>query len=331
VKFSYLIFSVTAIFLVKPVLSADWESFKAKFMRNNEYIVDPYNNYRVTSEAQGYGMLIAVLNNDKGTFEKMLNWTINNLQREDKLFSWHWNGGKVIDKNNALDGDLFIAYSLLIAYKSWKDEKYNSLFNQILPAIKQHILPILWEKNESILLIPAKYGYIHENEGTITLMPSYYIPFIFNEFYNYTADEVWKKLYNYTLNRIYSIRDIPFSIGYSLFSKNIYKATNYVDIDTYRIILYAYLDENIYIIRGSGTFQKVIEFYKKEGYIPIKFLFDGTPQTKENSPYCVYRWFYFIYNDKKLLEIYEKNKEVDKNNYYCEALELIEKGLKRGK
>ena len=295
-----------------------WEEFKTKFLKPSGNIIDPYNNYRTTSESQGYGLFLAVLNNDKKTFDKILRWTENHLKREDSLFSWHWNGGKIIDKNNALDGDFFIAYSLLLAFEKWKSNKYLYKAKTIISSTKELVLKIC-SKEENFILIPAKYGFIHELDATITTFPSYYIPFIFKKFRYYDDVALWESLYNYSY-KIYKIEDISFNLKFSLFEKK-WQKINFVNLDTYRLIPYTYLDNPKNLKYLKNTFKSVNRFFQKNGYIPMKFFYSKSIQINEESPYCVYRWFYFLFSDEKYLKRYKYLKNIDKNNYFCEFFE----------
>jgi Endoglucanase Y len=113
-----------------------WQEYKNKYFKNDSFIIDPYNNNRVTSESQGYGMVLAVIYDDKDTFYKLWIWTKLNMLREDYLFSWQYNNA-VVDKNNATDGDLLIAYALRLAYLKWKNEEYLEDYNKIKNSVKR--------------------------------------------------------------------------------------------------------------------------------------------------------------------------------------------------
>ncbi|WP_297890030.1 hypothetical protein, partial [Sulfurihydrogenibium sp.] len=53
------------------------------------------------------------------------------------------------------------------------------------------------------------------------------------------------------------------------------------------------------------------------------FNFGSSEQEARESPFCVYRFFYLLYNDEKYFERYKVLKENDKNNYLCDTLELL--------
>ena len=99
-----------------------WDQFKAVGMEGAR-VVD-YSDARAvtTSEGQSYAMFFALVDNDRETFEEMLKWTENNLSAGDitkNFAAWLWgkDGSQwtILDTNNAVDSDMWIAYCLLEA------------------------------------------------------------------------------------------------------------------------------------------------------------------------------------------------------------------------
>ena len=295
-------------------LFANFNDFHKKFIINDSYTIDPYNNKRVTSEAQGYTLYLCVIYNKPGLFKSIWSWTKKNMQRKDYLFSWKYNYNKIRDKNNAADGDFFIAYSLLLAYKKWGNKVYFDEFQKIFKSVTKLFLPVLWNNSLDILLFPAKYGFLKNN--ILTIFPSYYIPFIFKQFSLYK--NIYKSVYKYTYT-LFNTTNLTTNINYDLINKNFYSGP-YMSLDVYRIIWYSYLD-NYDVSKFQNTFKMANEFFKKKGFLPLNLYINGKYEKK--SPYCVYKWFYLVYNNKKYLQKYMELKKVDKKNYFCEALDLM--------
>ena len=300
--------------MISFLFAENFNSFHKKFIINNSYTIDPYNNNRVTSEAQGYTLYLCVKYNKKKLFDSVWQWTKKHLQRKDMLFSWVYNDNKVLDKNNAADGDLFIAYSLLLAYEKWGNKEYLEEFNKIFKSVTNMFLAVFWQGELDILLFPGEYGFLNGN--MLTIFPSYYIPFIFKKFSLYNS--LYKKAYEYTYS-IFSTADLTTNIYYDLIKKEFIKGS-YFDLDVYRIIWYSYLD-NKNVGKFKDAFAKSDEFFNKNGFIPLKLYLNGKYEGR--SPYCVYRWFYLVYKNDKYLSMYNALKKVDKKNYFCEALELM--------
>ena len=294
-----------------------WQTYKNKYVPSGSYVIDPYNGNRVTSESQGYGMILSVLYNDKATFDNIWQWTKENLQRKDNLFYWFWNG-EVKDKNNATDGDFLIAYALMKAYEKWKDKTYKLEGEKILNSLK-NLVVIVKDNNlkDSYLILPATYGFSNEKYDLI-IFPSYYITFILRDL-SY-QDNFWKWTYNYTKNTLFKMK-LSTNLKFNLIEKNLIPV-NPVNLDVYRVIPYTLLaKENLDDLKKS--FSEIDSFFKAKGYIPFNYKLEASNQESTESPFCVYRFFYLLYGDEKYLERYKVLKNNDKNNYFCDTFELF--------
>ncbi len=78
------------------------------------------------SEGQAYAMLVAVALEDAATFDAVWTWTQDNLQRDDGLLSWRWDGGRVVDPSSASDADLDAARALVLAGERFEEPEYTS-------------------------------------------------------------------------------------------------------------------------------------------------------------------------------------------------------------
>ena len=139
-------------------------------------------DYITVSEAQGYGMLLAVYNNDQSTFDALNRYYLSRLNSKG-LMKWRTqvspaDSSEIIEspENNtcATDGDMDIVYSLLLAYERWGDLDYkshamnglNSLYNHCMN--KEHYVPLLGDwvssngpKNWSIITRPSDFLLLH--------------------------------------------------------------------------------------------------------------------------------------------------------------------------
>ena len=84
-------------------------------------MVDTGNGGITHSEGQGWAMLFALQAGDRTRFERIADWTRENLRRtSDGLHAWRGKGSDGSeDLNNATDGDLFIATALILAGEQW--------------------------------------------------------------------------------------------------------------------------------------------------------------------------------------------------------------------
>ncbi|MBI9093032.1 MAG: hypothetical protein JEZ12_27780 [Desulfobacterium sp.] len=172
-----------------------WAYYKDHFISKDGRVIDLYQNRISHSEGQGYGLLLALENNDKATFQTINNWTQRNLKvRQDALFAWSW--GKritgdwgVIDYNNATDGDLLMAWALMEAGEKWHRPDYTASALEIIKTVKQ----LLVVQREKHLLLPSYFGFDHGDE--ITLNPSYFVYPALARFARSDDAVFWKRLY----------------------------------------------------------------------------------------------------------------------------------------
>lgn len=90
--------------------------WKANFVKDGKVIAPEQSNGVTTSEAMGYGMLIAAAMGDKDTFGKFWSYVQTQLGAGgSKLMTWSNQGGS----GSATDADTDIAYALAMADAQW--------------------------------------------------------------------------------------------------------------------------------------------------------------------------------------------------------------------
>ena len=161
-----------------------WNDFKAVGIENGRVI--DYSDTRsvTTSEGQSYAMFFALVDNDRETFDDLLAWTENNLSNGDitKHFAaWLWgnNGSQwtILDTNNAVDSDMWIAYCLLEAGRLWNRSDYTAKAHAMLELLKTQVRDI---DNLGKVLLPGHVGF--EHDGQVKLNPSFYPLFLLKRF-----------------------------------------------------------------------------------------------------------------------------------------------------
>jgi endoglucanase len=105
--------------------------------------------YYTVSEGQGYGMLITVMLGDQTTFNKLYAYVKAHPSITGSgLMGWAQNANcaNIVGADSATDGDLDIAYALLIASKKWGTQQvgtpvanynYRTEAKRVIDAIKQ--------------------------------------------------------------------------------------------------------------------------------------------------------------------------------------------------
>jgi len=185
-------------------LRKSYDTYLEKFMTKDGRIMDPDRKNITTSEGQSYMLMRSVAMGNKKTFDIVYKWTKDNLQRKDNLFAWLWGENKdgeykSLDSNSASDADTDIAFSLLVAYQKWKDDKY---LKEALPIINS-----IWDNEtkrigEYLVLMP---GVIQATSSKIEVNPSYFSPYAYRFFQKYDDKHDWNCLIDssyYYLNQV---------------------------------------------------------------------------------------------------------------------------------
>jgi len=155
-----------------------WAEYLTLYVHPDGYVLDPDRDAgSVTSEGQGYAMLRAVWERDEPTFRRLAAWTRAHLQRSDGLHSWLWtprDGGRIVDENTATDGDMEIAWALLMAADVFGDPADRAHGARIVRAVRTASgLPVR-DKDGTTLWFPAA-GNWAVDERIANL--SYFVPY----------------------------------------------------------------------------------------------------------------------------------------------------------
>jgi endoglucanase len=151
-----------------------WRLYKQRFLDRSGRIVDTGNGGISHSEGQGYGMVLAVLSEDREAFAAMLRWVDATLGGQyGGLYAWRYDprsANPVSDPNNASDGDILIAWALALAGERWKIADYSRRSAELRAAVRRENVV---ERFGRQLLLPGKTGFVNGNE--VTVNPSYYV------------------------------------------------------------------------------------------------------------------------------------------------------------
>jgi endoglucanase len=188
---------LTRTFSSYTLLSSSWEKYKTLFLNKDGRIIDYQNNSVTTSEGQSYAMLRAVWIDDQDTFDKVWNWTKNDLHRpKDNLLGWQWgkrsdgkygfiqNGGD----NTASDADSDIAFSLILASKRWNNSKYLDDAKKMLSDVWQNETDTI---NGKRYLVAGNWA---KQKDQIVINPSYFSPYEWRVFATVDKKDDWNSL-----------------------------------------------------------------------------------------------------------------------------------------
>lgn len=272
-----------------------WQEYKARFISEDGRVIDYYQGKVSHSEGQGYGMLLAVLNDDKPAFDKIWQWTKNNLcVRKDNLLVWLWgkrqNGEwEVIDYNNATDGDILVAFALLRAQKKWGVGSYKAEALKIIKAIRKEVA-FNWQ--ERIFLLPGYYGFTKKEAAVIN--PSYFVFPAYKLFAEVDDKSFWKKVYGdakfFLSLAVFSSHRLPsdwVSLTNSDFSISKERSVNF-GYEAIRVPLYLSMEETPKFPEGIKGLPSI---YKKNGYVPLWVRLTDDGVSSQQAPagfYAVY-------------------------------------------
>ena len=193
-RFKTLVVAMIALFFSQQALAdTAWDSYKSRFLMPDGRIVDTGNKNVSHTEGQGFAMMMAVANDDRDSFDKMWDWTRKTLKNpETGLFYWRYNpieAQPITDKNNAVDGDTFIAWALLKAGNKWQNPDYLKESDAITKALVAHNVVRFAGLQ---VMLPGAKGF--NLNSYVNLNPSYFIFPAWQDFANRSHLTVWKDL-----------------------------------------------------------------------------------------------------------------------------------------
>jgi len=185
------------------LLQQSWQAYRQRFIQGDGRVIDREAGDRSTSEGQAYAMLRAVLMDDRDTFDRVLTWGENNLQRKkpdgrrnDYLWLWKWgkddkgNWG-AIDSNFASDGDLDATTALILASHRWNRPEYLELARSKLQDL--WTLATL-ESGAQRYFLPGARDVFQPQPDRVYLNPSYLAPYAFRLFAQADPSHNWMAL-----------------------------------------------------------------------------------------------------------------------------------------
>lgn len=205
-------YGTPVVFSDNRMLLELWSKYKQTILEKDTLrALDKSQDNITTSEGQSYTMMRAVWMDDQETFDKAWQWTKDNMQREDKLISWRF--GKLADgsygiqtdrggQNIATDGDVDIAYSLIMAANRWKQDKYLYDAKPMIEAI--------WDKavvnvNGQPVLVSNDIERL--NQQSVLVNPSYFSPYAYRVFAKVDPAHNWNGVVESSYSVLFAAAD----------------------------------------------------------------------------------------------------------------------------
>lgn len=145
-----------------------WDEFRRRFVTNDGRVLD--DDGATHSEGLGTALLASAAAADRERFDRL--WSVaRGLWREDGLFSWRvQRGGRVIDANNATDGDLYIGWALTRAARVFAAPDLANDARRVARAVRVHCIR---ESRHGPVLVPGRSGF--DRRGYVVGNPSYWV------------------------------------------------------------------------------------------------------------------------------------------------------------
>ncbi|GAB3822074.1 glycosyl hydrolase family 8 [Pontibacter rugosus] len=154
-------------------------------------IAAPANETKV--EGIGFGLLLAAYAGDKETFDGILRFYNSKRTPEAKnMMAWSVTCSGTLDPGSATDGDIDVAFALIVASKHWGDSYLNAA-KEIIQLVRTNLIVQCTVGGKSIyILAPGYSGRAWGGCGMTDLM--YHTPAFFRVFATVTGDNVWAQL-----------------------------------------------------------------------------------------------------------------------------------------
>jgi endoglucanase len=157
-----------------------WSSFAGTFLQPDGRVLDPDTEARVsTSEGQSYALFFALVADDRPRFDRVLQWTRQNLCSGDfaaRLPAWQWGRQRdgrwgVLDANAASDADLWLAWTLIEAARLWNAPALATDGRALLARIRAE--EVAEVPGLGTMLLPGPQGFVSEDRLQWRFNPSY--------------------------------------------------------------------------------------------------------------------------------------------------------------
>ena len=257
------------------------------------FILDTGNN-DVRTEGMSYGMMISVQLDQPEVFERLWSWSKEHMAYGadspwDGYFCWQCApDGTKIGGSNASDGELYFVTSLLLAGEKWNKPEYIADANTILEKIMSKdgessgVYNLFDDKTKLITFVPDSIGHAFTD-------PSYQLP-AFLDFWSLKAssdNDYWKKAADAARDHlVYSAHPVTgLHPDYSNYDATPYAwpqagyDTSIYMYDAIRCAMNIGMDSYLTgkdTSRQTEVIEKILNFFKKDGFSHGHFNLDGT-------------------------------------------------------
>jgi endo-1,4-beta-D-glucanase Y len=149
-------------------------------------VIDPKNNNASYSEGIGYGMLLAGYMRDRDLFDGLWGFYQSHLNENGLMYYQIDSSGRPTSRASATDGDLDVAFALLVAHGQWgaAESSYRDEAQALIRKIRQHAV-----EDSTHILKPG------DGPGWADVVnPSYFAPAYFRVFQTVVPEAEWGRI-----------------------------------------------------------------------------------------------------------------------------------------
>lgn len=185
-------------FMPTTFSTEDFEKWYSSFRSNRNFFIDcgggriataSDNTSTIKVEAMGWGMILTAYMGDKETFDGLYAFYKSKLKSHG-MMDWKvsCNGGG--DGGSASDGDLDVAFSMVVASWQWGDS-YREEAIKLINTVEK----LITDCNGTSVIVGGYGGHGTSPYGGCNATDiSYYTPAFFRVFAEFTENEAWEKL-----------------------------------------------------------------------------------------------------------------------------------------
>ena len=185
-------FGVKPATLSDNLMQSEYERWKAAVLVecNGSYRVIGENSGETRVEGIGFGMLLSAYAADREVFDGLFDFYKSKQSASaNQMMAWQVSCDGTMDGGSATDGDIDVAFSLIIAGQQW-GENYEEEAMKIIDIMKDNVIVSCGDISA---LAPGVSGGKTWGGCSETDI-SYYNPAFFREFARVSGDELWDKL-----------------------------------------------------------------------------------------------------------------------------------------
>ncbi|MFC6998007.1 glycosyl hydrolase family 8 [Rufibacter roseus] len=154
-------------------------------------IADPAAETKV--EAIGFGMLLAAYAQDKTTFDGLHRFYNNKrTPQAANMMAWSVTCSGILDPGSATDGDIDVAFALIVASNKWGSTYLNAA-KDILKIISDKLIVSCTVNGKSIYVLAPGYSNVAWGGCNMTDL-MYHTPAFFRVFAEVTGNSKWSQL-----------------------------------------------------------------------------------------------------------------------------------------